>query len=108
MKLETFRLMHTGEVDGFLLVRLTRSSFRIDVADQRQLGQKFMDVFELASECCQLVEVFPAELVIRKVHFRVIVVNRFHNGCDHFRWRIWFAARCDLIKGMRQLRPHFL
>ena len=108
VKLETFCLMHAGEVDGFLLVCLTRSSFRIDVADQRQLGQKFMDIFELARKCCELIEVFPAELVIREIHFRIIVVNCFYNRNDHFRWRIRFAARCDLIKGMRQLRPQFL
>src|SRR4029077_1473803 len=108
MKLETFCLMYAGEVDRLFLVCLTRSSFRIDIADQSQLGQKFVYVFELASECCELIEVFPAKLVIRKVHLGIVIVNRLDNRCDHFRWRIRFAAWCDLIKGMRQLRPHFL
>ena len=79
MKLQTFCLMHAGEIDGFFLVCLNGSSFRVDVADQCQLREKLVYVSELASERCELVKIFPAKLVIREIHLCVIVVNRFHD-----------------------------
>ena len=108
MELETFRLVHRRQIDRFLVSCLSRRGLRIDVANQRQLRKKFVHVLELAGENCELIEVFAAQFVVRKVHFGVVIVNRFHNRCDHLGRRIRFPAGRDLIQGMRQLRPHFL
>ena len=89
--------MHRGQVHRFFVCALSWPRFRIDIADQRELGQKLMHVFELTRKYGELVEVFAAQLVVCKVHFRVVVVNRFHDRCDHFRWRIRLPARRDFI-----------
>ena len=79
VKFQTFCLVHAGEVDRFFVCVLNRRGLCIDIADQCQLREKFMYVFELTGEHGQLVEVFPAQLVIRKIHFRVVIIDRFHN-----------------------------
>ena len=79
MELETFRLVHCGQIDRLLIVRLTWRGLRVDIADQRQLREKFVDVFELAGKYRELVEVFPPQFVVCEVHLRIIVVNRLDN-----------------------------
>src|SRR6266496_6423594 len=73
MELETFRLMHSGQIDRLLVACLTWRGLRVDVADQRQLRKKFMDIFELAGKHCELIEVFAAQFVVCEVHFGVVV-----------------------------------
>src|SRR5437867_10804382 len=58
MELETFRLVHRGQIDRLLVARLAWRGLRVDIADQRQLRKKFVDIFELAGKHCELIELF--------------------------------------------------
>ena len=107
IKLESFRLMHRGKIDRLFIGRLIRGCFRINIADQRQLGKEFVYVFELTCKRRELVQILTTQFVICEIDFRVVVVNRFHNRRDHLRRRIWLSGRCDFIDCMRELFPHF-
>src|SRR5439155_21959350 len=64
IKFEPFGLMDGGKIDRLLLGRLIWRSLRIDIADQSQLGEKFVHVFELARKHVKLIQIFTAQFVI--------------------------------------------
>src|SRR6266404_4399864 len=67
MELETFRLVHRGQIDRLFVARLTWRGLRVDIADQRQLRKKFVDIFELAGKQCELIEIFATQLIVCEV-----------------------------------------
>ena len=83
MKLKTFGLVHRGKIHCFFVGSLVRRCLCIDIADQRQLRQKLVHVFELACEHGELIQIFAAQFVISESHFRIVIVDRFHDGGNH-------------------------
>ncbi len=76
MELQALGLVDRGEVDCLGVVGRISRRFGVDVADEGELGEKFVRVLELAGEAGELVEVFLAQLVVGEIGFRVVVVNR--------------------------------
>src|SRR5439155_10783333 len=107
VKLKPFGLMHRGKVYRLLIARLVWRGFCIDIADERQLRKKFVHVLKLPGKHRELIQVFASQFVIREIHLRVVVVDCFDHGSDHFRWRVWLPAWRDLIERMRDLFPSF-
>ena len=108
VKLQTFRLVNRRKIDRFFVGRLVRRSFCIDIADKRKLREKFVHVFELARKSRELIQILAAQLVVREIQFRVVVVNRFHDRHDHFRRRVRLTSGRNFIERMRELFPGLL
>ena len=108
MKLKAFGLVHRGKVDCFFVACLVRRGFRIDIADECQLREKFVHVLELAGKHRELLQVFAPQFVVREIHLRVIIVNGFDDGPDHLRWRIGLPAGRNFVQRMGKLFPCFL
>ena len=99
--------MHSREIHCLFIAGLIWRGLGVDVTDERELGEKFVHVFELARKRGQLVQIFPAQFVIGEIHFGVIVVNRLNHRRDHLRRRIRLTAGCDFVERVRKLSPIF-
>ena len=100
--------MHRRKVDGLFVACLGWRGLGIDVADQRQLREKFVHIFKLATEDCELIQIFAAKFVVCEIRFGIIIVDGFDHGRDHFRWHIGPASRSNFVQGMRELFPRLL
>ncbi len=97
--------MNRRELHPLVVVAARLLRLRLDVRQQRELGQELGGVVEPLREAAELLDVLDACTPVRVVQLQVFVVARVDHQLDHRGGPVADVLRLQLRDGRGKLRP---